>query len=160
MRTTIPIVILIPIQHHSIAQWDLLLWRFFKLLLNYGAIPFTKDSRNVDALTTAIEYGNKEMVEYWVRIKNHHIFWKITKIIHIWFLWLKIKNAEEFVKWYIFSNSIYDFSALLDENMNNLLMISCLNDNPSMVNWFIYSNIDVQSQNKNGNNILLFVLLF
>jgi len=123
----------------------------FKLLLNYGAIPSLKDSRNADAITIAIEYGNKEMIEYVLTspfiMKNNY---NNSHLISM----AKNKYAEEFVKWYIISNSINDFSTISDENMNNLLMISCLNDNPSMVNWFIYSNIDVQSQNKNGNNVL------
>ncbi|OUM63765.1 hypothetical protein PIROE2DRAFT_9628 [Piromyces sp. E2] len=123
----------------------------FKLLLYYGAIPFIKDSRDADAITTAIEYGNKEMLTYIFKspfmMKNNYSNSHLIAMV-------KNKNAEKCVKCYIISNSIHDFSIISDENMNNLLMLSCLYDNPGMVNWFIYSDIDVKSQNKNGNNVL------
>jgi len=123
----------------------------FKLLLQYGANPFIEDIKHCDAITIALENGNTKMLEF--LFNSPFIIHNSFNNSHLITL-IKNPNAEKFVKMYIINNSIYQFNTISDEDMNNLLMVSCINNNPSMVNFFIGFNIEILSQNKYGNNVL------
>jgi len=123
----------------------------FKLLLQYGANPFIEDINHCDAITIALENGDKKMLEFLFNtpFMIHNSF-NNSHLISL----VKNPNAEKYVNMYITCNSIFQFNSISDENMNNLLMISCINNNPSMVNFFIETDIEILSQNKYGNNVL------
>ncbi len=134
---------------HCAAKFSAL--RIFQQLLQNGANPFLKDAKKRDAISIALEFGNQNMLEYVINSplilhnnSNHRHLMSLTKN----------HQADEYVKMYILSNPLYQYNIISDEYMNNLLMNSSTYDNPELVNFYINSNIEILSQNKNGNNIL------
>ncbi|ORX47663.1 ankyrin [Piromyces finnis] len=123
----------------------------FKLLLQYGADPYLKDSNNSDAISIGLEYGNKKLLAY--LMDSPFVLRNRYSVSHLLAL-IKNPNAEFYVKSYIDLYSIYELNSFSDETMNNILMISCINNQPSMINLFLFSDIELLSQNKYRNNVL------
>ena len=123
----------------------------FKVLLKYGANPFITDSEKKDSISIALEHSDKNFLEYLFNspfiIRNNY---NNSHLIHM----VKNLNAEKFIISYINDNSIYRLGNIIDENMNNLLMLSCIKNNPNITNLFINSDIEILAKNELGNNVL------
>ena len=121
-----------------------------KYLINNGANPFLLDKDNNDALSIMLENGNEEMLSYLfstklVDINNNNDKYLLSLI--------KNKNGNKYFEPVLYKN-LGDNIFIVDDDLNNLIMLSCLNKNPEIIEKLLDYDFDFLAKNKHGLNFL------
>ena len=119
-------------------------------LINNGANPFLLDEYNNDAISICLKYGNEEMLSYLFSTKIIGIYNDNDKYL---LSLVKNINANKYFEQLLYRNG-YDNLFIVDENMNNLIMLSCLYKNPEITRKLLKNDYDLLARNKYGLNIL------
>lgn len=119
-------------------------------LIQNGANPFLLDSKNNDAISICLQYGDIDLLKYLfsttlININSDNDKYLLSLV--------KNKNSYEFFQEYLLSNSVDNIN-IVDENINNLIILSCIHNNPQIVEKLIYYDFDLLARNKYGLNFL------
>ena len=119
-------------------------------LINNGANPFLLDENNNDAISICLKNGNEEMLSYLFSTKIIGINNDNDKYL---LCLVKNRNANKYFEPLLYRNG-YDNLFIVDENINNLIMLSCLYKNPEITRKLLKNDYNLLAKNKYGLNLL------
>ena len=119
-------------------------------LINNGANPFLLDEYNNDAISICLKYANEETLSYLfstkiIDINNDNDKYLLSLVKNV--------NANKYFEPILYRNG-YDNLFIVDENINNLIMLSCLYKNPEITRKLLKNDYDLLAKNKYGLNLL------
>ena len=127
-------------------------FEIFEYLLLHGANPFIKNIKNEDAFDMACKAGNYHFLNYIINLKNFQRYSYNDKYL----LSLVQNNKNDIIKIfekYININSFENYN-IVDNEMNTLLILSCLGNNPEITSILLKNGINPLIKNVNGFNCL------
>ena len=124
----------------------------FEYLILHGGDPFIQNNLGNDAFDTAFELGQKSFLKYIINLKSSLRYGGNDK-----YLLSLVKNTNkdsiQFLYQYEEMNTFENFK-ILDKNMNTLLNLACMANNPEIIPTLLNIGLNPFAKNIDGFNCL------
>ena len=124
----------------------------FEYLLLHGGDPFIKNIYGNDAFDIAFEQGKNSFLKFIMNLKCSNRYGGMDKYL-LSLVRNKNKDSIRFLYKYDKRNTFENYD-ILDEDMNNLLNLACLANNPEAIPILLNIGINPLIKNRDGYNCL------